>query len=175
MKARIMMVAGLALLLVSAAEAQTKVSGTQNCAKPDVVSTTDAGDKAGHALIVQKGSCTWTTGLQMEGGSTKDGSSVEFMEVWSTRAANNGTYVGSMDNGDKFFVSFHSTNTLKDGAPTGPVKGTWSYTGGTGKLKGITGKGTYTATANADGTAVVQVEGDYTIPPPAMAKPKTSK
>jgi hypothetical protein len=175
MKSRIMMGAGLALLLVSAAGAQTKITGTQNCAKPDVVSTTDAGDKPGHALLVEKGSCTWTTGMQMAGGSSKDGSSVEFMEVWTTRAANNGTYVGTMDNGDKFFVSYHSTNTMKDGQPTGPVKGTWSYTGGTGKLKGITGKGTYTATPNADGSSVVAVEGDYTIPAPAAPKPKTTK
>ena len=180
MKARMMMVAGLAFLLVSAAGAQTKVSGTQNCAKPDVVGTADAGDRAGHTLAVQKGTCTWTTGLQMAGGSSKDGSSVEFTEMWSTRITNNGTYVGNMDNGDKFYVSYHASAALKDGAPTGPVKGTWSYTGGTGKLKGITGKGTYTATTNADGSAVVEVEGDYMIPAPAAPKmaapkPKTSK
>ena len=43
-------------------------------------------------------------------------------------------------------------------------KGTWSYTGGTGKLKGIKGKGTYDGKGSSDGTATYQIEGDYTLP-----------
>ncbi len=179
MKTRIMMVAGLAFLLVSAAGAQTKVTGKQDCPKPDVVGTADAGDKTGHTMTLQKFSCTWSAGMEMEGAKSKDGMSTEFVEMWSTKATTNGTYVGNMDNGDKFFVSFHDSTTVKDGQPAVPIHGTWSYTGGTGKLKGITGKGTYTVTPNADGSAVVDVEGDYMIPPPkppkaATPKPKTS-
>jgi hypothetical protein len=68
-------------------------------------------------------------------------------------------YVANMDSGDKFFVSFHDSSAVKDGKPQ-DVKGTWMYTGGTGKLKGIRGKGTCTVTPNADGTSLVDVEGD---------------
>ena len=49
--------------------------------------------------------------------------------------------------------------------------GTWSYTGGTGKLKGLTGKGTYKSTGNAE-AAEDQVEWEYSIAPPAAAKTK---
>jgi hypothetical protein len=63
---------------------------------------------------------------------------------------------------------------VKDGKPQ-PSKGTWSYTGGTGKLKGITGKGTYTVTPNADGGGVVDVEGEYAIPAAAPKKAAAKK
>jgi hypothetical protein len=178
MKSRIMMVAGLAFLLVSAVGAQTKITGKQTCTKPEVVGTADPGDRAGHTMTLQKQSCTWAAGFEMAGLKSKDGSSVALVEMWSTQATSTGTYVGNMDNGDKFFVSFHDSTKVKDGAPVVPIHGTWSYTGGTGKLKGITGKGTYTVTPNADGSGVVDVEGEYTIPPAApkaAPKPKTTK
>jgi hypothetical protein len=98
----------------------------------------------------------------MEGEKSKDGTSVAFAEISSTRATNTGTYVGNMENGDKFYVSFHDSSAVKDGKPE-DVKGTWMYTGGTGKLRGIKGKGTYTVTLNEDGSGVVDVEGEYTI------------
>ena len=79
-----------------------------------------------------------------------------------------------MDNGDKFFVSFHDSAAVKDGKPEG-AKGTWAYAGGTGKLKGITGKGSYTVTQNADGTSVVDVEGEYTVPAAAPKKAAAKK
>jgi hypothetical protein len=175
MKVRIMSIAGLAFLLVSAAGAQTKTTGKQQCAKPEVVGTSEAGDRTGHTMTLLKQSCTWSTGMEMAGAKSKDGTSVAFSEMSATRATSNGTYVGNMDNGDKFFVSFHDSAAVKDGAPVAPIQGTWAYTGGTGKLKGIKGKGTYTVTPNADGSGVVDVEGDYTIPPPAPPKAATPK
>ena len=42
--------------------------------------------------------------------------------------------------------------------------GTWSFTGGTGKLKGIKGKGTYKGTGAPDGTVTYEVEGEYELP-----------
>jgi hypothetical protein len=76
-----------------------------------------------------------------------------------------------MDNGDKQFVSFRDTGAIKDGKPQGS-QGTWSYTGGTGKFKGLKGKGTYKVSLNPDGTATVDVEGEYEVPAPAPAKAK---
>ena len=43
-------------------------------------------------------------------------------------------------------------------------EGTWTYTGGTGKLKGIKGKGTFKGTPNPDGTMTYQVDGEYQLP-----------
>ena len=77
----------------------------------------------------------------------------------------NGTYVGNMDNGDKFYIEFHWA-TLKDGTPPETVKGYWAFTGGTGKLYGITGSGTYTATENENG-GEVNMEGEYSVAVPA--------
>jgi len=175
MKLRIVGILGAALLLGSAASAQTKVTGKQQCPKSGVVGTADAGDKAGHTMqLVKSGTCTWATPMEMAGGKSKDGSSVAFAETTSTRATSEGTYVGNMDNGDKFFVSFHDSAAVKDGKPQA-IKGTWAYTGGTGKLKGITGKGTYTFTLNADGTSVVDVEGEYAVPAAAPKKAAAKK
>jgi len=81
----------------------------------------------------------------------------------ATRATSAGTYMGNMDKGDKFFVSSHDTAPAEDGKP-GPGKGTWAFTGGTGKLKGITSSGTYTTTVNEDGSGGADVESEYSIP-----------
>ena len=39
-----------------------------------------------------------------------------------------------------------------------------NFKGGTGKLKGLTGKGTCKGTFNADGTSSWDIQGDYKIP-----------
>jgi hypothetical protein len=174
MKARVASITGLALLLASAVGAQTKVSGQHTCPKPEVVGTTEVGDKPGHTMSIIKNSCPWTKPLEMAGEKSTDGTSYSFDEATSTRNTTNGTYVGNTNKGDKFFVSFHDSFALEDGKPQAS-KGTWSYTGGTGKLKGITGKGTYTVTPNADGTAVVDVEGEYAIPATAPKKATAKK
>jgi len=41
-------------------------------------------------------------------------------------------------------------------------KGTWGFTGGSGKLKGIKGKGTYTCAPSGDGSSC-NVEGEYQL------------
>ena len=169
MKLRLVCAVGLVALFASVAGAQTKVSGAQKCDKPEVVGTQEVTDKAGHTMSLVKYSCKWTTPMEMEGLKAKDGASVAFSDVTATRASADGTYVANMENGDKFFVSFRDSSAMKDGKP-GAAKGTWSYTGGTGKLKGVTGKGTYGVTVNDDGTAAVSVEGEYTIAAPAMKK-----
>ena len=51
----------------------------------------------------------------------------------------------------------------KDGKPVAN-EGAWSYIGGTGKFKGIKGKGTYNGKADADGNMVSDIEGAYMLP-----------
>jgi hypothetical protein len=168
MKLHIVGITGLVLLLAPVVGAQTKVSGAHKCAKPEVVGTTDVADKPGHTMTLVKDSCEWTTPIEMEGLKAKDGTSTIFVDTTATRSSSTGVYVGTMENGDKFFVSFHDTAPVKDGK-AGAGKGSWSYTGGTGKLKGIEGKGTYTTSMNEDGTGGAEVEGEYSI---AAAAPK---
>ena len=175
MKLQAVSIAALTLLLASAASAQTKISGQHKCGKAEVVGTSEVGDKTGHTMsLVKNSGCPWTTPMEIEGLKTKDGSSVVFSDMTATRSSSSGNYVGNMDNGDKIFVSFHDSGAVKDGKP-GPSKGAWSFTGGTGKMKGISGKGTYTINPQEDGGTVVDVEGEYSIAAAPMKKTAEKK
>jgi hypothetical protein len=157
---------GLALLGVLASvtlSAQTKISGTISCAKADPMNSIETGDGAGTVMNLVKVQCTWTKTFDMAGVTVKDGSSVAASEMHGGKTKDHGIHVGTMANGDKYYVHFQSTGTVKpDHSGTG--SGTWSFEGGTGKLKGLTGKGTYKQTNNADGTGVAEVEGEYKTP-----------
>ncbi len=68
-----------------------------------------------------------------------------------------------MANGDKAYYRYQGTAVLKDGMPQ-TEEGRWSLIRGTGKLKGVKGKGTYKGKAGADGTMTYEVEGEYELP-----------
>jgi hypothetical protein len=71
--------------------------------------------------------------------------------------------VMTMENGDKAYLRYQGMGgSTQEGTATG--EGTWSYTSGTGKLKGVKGKGTYKTSGAADGTGEAQVEGEYSLP-----------
>ena len=154
----------LAGILASAAlTAQTKVSGTLQCGKADPVHSIDVGDAGKGVMNLVKVSCTWSKSFDMAGVATKDGYSVAASEVHAGKTKEHGIHVGTMANGDKYDVHFQGTGTVKPDH-SGNVSGTWSFDGGTGKLKGLTGKGTYKTTSNADGTGTAEVEGEYKLP-----------
>jgi hypothetical protein len=172
MKKRIMMLAGLALLLVSAAGAQTKFTATLQCAKPDPNYNVEVGDRPGHAYFLTKDSCTWDASSMINGMKVTADSGAGTGEATATKVTSSGSRMATMENGDKLFASVHDTSPVKDGMPT-DIEGTWTFTGGTGKMKGIMGHGTYKVTPAADGTASVTVEGEYTMPAPAPPKAAT--
>ena len=154
---------GLLFLLAAVpAGAQTKISGTLKCEKPEPMYTIEVGDRPGHVMALEKLTCSYTKPLEIGETKTKDGYSIASVDATSARTAGNGSHVMNMENGEKTFVSFHDTASVKDGKP-GPSHGMWSFTGGTGKLKGIKGKGTFTATSSDDGTSTVEVEGEYQL------------
>jgi hypothetical protein len=68
-----------------------------------------------------------------------------------------------MANGDRYFTVTQGTGAMKEGVAQ-TAEGTWSYTGGTGKLKGLKGKGTFKGKAAPDGTFTIEVEGEYQLP-----------
>jgi hypothetical protein len=151
-----------AVALAAAAGAQTKTSGTIQCGKPDPQHAIEAGDKTNHMMGVGKSACTWSKPMEIEGSKTKDGYSVSFDDSTGNKYSGRGVHVTTMDSGDKIFVKFQGGGTVKEGALQ-TDSGTWSYTGGTGKLKGIKGKGTYKGKGNADGTTTYEIEGDYQL------------
>lgn len=151
------------LAFASAAGAQTKISGTATCSKPDPLHSIEVGDRPNHVLSISKTSCTWTKPMEIAGSESKDGFSVGSEDASATKAQVSGYHTSNMASGDKFYVRYRGTDTVKDGAPQSS-EGTWNFAGGSGKLKGIKGKGTYKGSPNPDGTMTYEVEGEYELP-----------
>ena len=170
MKSRILAFAGLAFLLAAGAGAQTKFTGTVQCAKADPDYNVDAGDHPGHSFNLSKSSCKWGADTTINGLKITDDVGAGIGETTATKTTTSGTRMGTMENGDKFFATVRDSSPMKDGKPT-DIEGTFTITSGTGKLKGIKGHGTYKVIPAADGSATVTVDGEYTMP--AAAAPKT--
>jgi hypothetical protein len=152
-----------AATLAVPAAAQTKISGTMKCGKPDPTYNIPLTDKPNHVFAIEKAQCTWSKPIEMAGVLTKDGVSTAFAEVTGENVANHGFHAGTMVNGDTYATSFHGSAKSKDGVVQS-AEGSWTFTAGTGKLKGLKGKGTYKGTTNADGSITEQIEGEYQVP-----------
>ncbi len=148
------------LLLITLAPAQTKISGTAQCGKPDTQQKVDVPDHPDHSLSISQAKCTWTKPLEVAGIQDKDGVTSAMDDIHGNSATSHGYYVDNMANGDKTYVHFQGTISVKEGTS----EGKWSYTGGTGKFKGLKGGGTYKGKGAADGSATYDIEGEYTLP-----------
>lgn len=153
--------AALVCFAAVAASGQTKTSGTAQCAKADPQHVIPVGDRPDHSLGVEQAKCTWTKPMEIEGAKSKDGVSTATDDISGNTVRARGVHVSTMDSGDKYFVWYQGTATMKDGALVSQ-KGNWGFTGGTGKLKGIKGKGTFTCAPSGDGVSC-EVEGDYQL------------
>jgi len=175
MKTRFLLVLAMAICFVSVATAQTKASGSLTCTKPDPMHMVEVGDKPGHAMVVNKSACTWSKPMDIGGMQAKEGASTEISEANGPKSNGNGVHWGTVEGGDKYFVRYASSATSTKEGALEAVSGTWKYTGGTGKLKGITGKGTYKGKGNADGSASFEVEGEWSLPAAPAAKAPEKK
>lgn len=159
MRNKFILMGALLLMMATAASAQTKFSGTTQCAKPDPEYMVPVGDRPDHMMSLSKDKCTWTSG-EIRGVQLKDEDDTVVSDIRGNNSRERGTGVANLANGDKAFVSFQGTTTIKDKVPVA-THGTWSFTGGTGKMKGLSGKGTYKGKWNPDGTSTFQIEGEY--------------
>ena len=150
-----------AAALAASAVAQTKTSGAAQC-KSDPPAPIPIGDTAGHAFDIGKARCTWT-GFAINGVPYKDGSSISMDEIEGDKVTSTGNHVATLANGDKTTARFQGTSTMKDGKLQ-TSGGTWKFSSGTGKFKGIKGGGTFKGTPNPDGTVTYQVDGEYSTP-----------
>jgi hypothetical protein len=173
MRTQVVMVL-MALSVAASAGAQTKLTGKIQCAKADPDYSIEVGDKPGHVLTARKSSCTWTEATDVAGLKVKSAQDVATGEANGAAMHDAGYHVATMDNGDTYTVHFIGNATgAKD--KTAAITGKWTYVSGTGKLKGIKGGGTYKGTGNADGSADVEVEGDYALGPKTTAPPPTKQ
>jgi hypothetical protein len=150
-----------AVAFAARAAAQTKTSGTATC-KAEPGSPVALTDKPNHSFAVGKASCTWTK-FEVAGLQPKDGNSTDLDEITGDAMSFHGYHVATMTNGDTWVAKYQGSAKLKDGKPVNG-HGTWSFTSGTGKLKGIKGNGTFKGTANADGSVSYQIDGEYQLP-----------
>jgi hypothetical protein len=151
------------VLVSMSLSAQTRISGTLSCTKPDPMHSIPTDDGSGTIMNLVRVPCTWSKPVDMAGSPSKDGYSVAASEVHGGQTKEHGIHVGTMASGDKYYVHFQGSGTI-NADHSGTVNGTWTFEGGTGKLKGLTGKGTYKATAKADGSSTAEIQGDYKTP-----------
>ena len=161
MKIRFISLVLLGVLVAVGLSAQTKVSGTCTC-KPDSPSPVALADKPNHFFAVGKAQCTWTK-FEVAGLQPKDSVATDLDEISGDTTTVRGYHVATMTNGDTWVAEYQGSGKSKDGKPVSG-EGTWSFTSGTGKLKGIKGKGTYKGTPNADGSMTYQCDGVYSLP-----------
>jgi hypothetical protein len=156
---------GLTVLLAAfagSASAQNHVSGTLKCGKPDTQQSVEVGDRAGHMLIIEKLSCTWSVPVEIAGLKSTTYTEADTFDITGAKFQVRGYGVITMENGDKVYARAQGTGNMKEGTVTS--EGTWSITGGTGKLKGLKGKGTNKGSGPADGELESQLEGEYSLP-----------
>lgn len=150
--------------LAAVASAQTKISGIVECGKPDQEHSIQVADRPNHSFAISQGKCTWTKPLEIAGIQSKEGMSTKFAEISGDTCRYRGYYVDTMANRDKAYFRYEGTMTLKGGVPQS-VDEKWTITGGTGKLKGIKGRGTNKLKAMAaDGSSTWDSEGEYELP-----------
>jgi hypothetical protein len=144
------------------AAAQTKISGTGKCGKSDAQQMIEVGDRPGHSLVIVKQTCTWTMPIEIAGMKAKSYSPAVSADMSGDKSQDRGYVTVTMENGDKAIVRFTGTAMYgKDGPQSD--EGTWTFAGGTGKMKGLKGKGTYKGKAGAEGFEDT-IEGEYTLP-----------
>lgn len=162
MRTTILPALALAVLVTSAA-AQTpmKLAGKMECGKPDPSHMVPVDDTAKHALSVGTTKCTWAEGT-IGGERLKNETDTFMSDANATGSEDRGYGVGTVASGDKYVVHFKGTTRLKDGQPVG-ADCTWKFAGGTGKLKGIKGKGTCKGTFQPDGKAAWEIKGEYRL------------
>lgn len=162
MKIRAAMAVLATVLLPGLLAAQTKVSGTVICGKPDVEHQIPAADSADHSFAITQSKCSWTKPMQIAGTTTKEDAFTSFEERRADGSTGTGFGVGTLASGDKFNVRTQDKVVSKAGAVV-QSSGTWKFDGGTGKVAAIKGGGTYTCSPKPEGF-VCEVTGDYTLP-----------
>jgi hypothetical protein len=153
--------------VVAMTPAQTKLTSSGKCGKPDNQQSIAAGDQIGHLFTLASGKCA--TKGEVGGAASKAGVFSEHGEVSEDHSKASGVYVETFDSGDKIFYTYQATGTMRDSAfQAGENK--YQITGGTGKMKGIEGSGTCKTTGTADGGLEYTCTGQYKIAGVAAAK-----
>ena len=88
-------------------------------------------------------------------GLSRLGYSVVHADLIAGNGLKRGYFVNKHSDGDRDFGTFEGRIAASSGQVT--IEGTWKFTGGTGKLKGLTGGGSYKGRM----TSAVEVENTW--------------
>lgn len=156
-------VAVAACLWSAGAAAQTKFSGTCSC-KRDPPHMLPVGDRPEHSLGVEQYKCDWTKPLALGGDNTKDGVATNTVDASGRKARFRGVHVVTMQSGDKVSLPYQGAGENSKDGKESHSKGTFTVTDGAGKLKGISGKGTFRCASTTEANVLsCDVEGEYEL------------
>ena len=160
---RLFLLVVCALALASNALAQTKISGTLNCNKAELSYAIPIPGLEGYAFSMNQNKCTWSRGFWIQGLQPTEFINTPFIDIEGASGQITAKGVNRYDNGDKTYSRSTGISDLKASTSSGK----WTYTGGTGRLSGIKGGGTYTCkmeSAEVGAGYTCEVVGEYTLP-----------
>jgi hypothetical protein len=148
------------LVLAGTLTAQTKFSGELKCELLNPAYSLPAADREDHIFRIAKSKCMWTRTFEIDGVKAVSEDTTGFVELMGEKARARGFNVGLMSNGDKYHVNWQWTGIIKEGVVQN-ADVTWTWTGVSGKLKGLRAKGQSKGKGAPDGTSIWVAEGEY--------------
>lgn len=111
-----------------------------------------------HQFTISQGECTSTGGNKIAGETLQSDVVTDAGEVTPSWMRANAYDVITSNSGDHLYVRTQEYGRIANGKP-GKIRGHWRAVGGTGELRNVRLRGTYTVTMNSDGSADVKVQG----------------
>jgi len=109
---------------------------------PEQVRVMRLSDQANHFFVMSQGKCHWTKPIDIAGTKTQSDEATVTKEVHGNEAHVNGYVTETTASGDKFSYHIQGEQAIDHGK-TVSEHGRWTIVSGTGKLKGLRGKGAY--------------------------------
>ena len=100
MKLKIIFTLLVVFALAAIASAQTKMSGTAQCGKPDQEYSIQVVDRPNHSFVISQSKCTWIKPWQIAGIQNKEGVGATFAEISGNTSRILEFCVQTMANGD---------------------------------------------------------------------------
>ncbi len=153
------------MLPTLAARAQTSgaISASSMCERSILHQTANVGDGGHHTISLDQRVCSWSRPFTIAGARGKHYTATGVDDVQFNRSSDQGYAVGTMEDGDNYFLRYQGTAVMKGPVPV-HLEGRWRFTGGTGRLAGLKGSGTYGARPTPDGRMVFTIKGNYALP-----------
>jgi hypothetical protein len=123
------------------------------------------------AMAVSQEKCSWTLPLQIGGNTIQNAENTINSNIAGNQSKDTGSLTSHTAGADQFILSLSGVTLWDANGMARSRQGVWTFTSATGMLKGITGSGTYSGLARAQGGMSYDVEGDYEVPTSPAASP----